>query len=208
MLTSNRHILGFEPASDDHGRVAAGTYVKDCVRWFREFVDGTYVFLEGKGLSESHYNKHMWSIPEEYRGSAIVYATILAYFGLGYGPSARIWASLGLFTYFHLIIKDGYYYALFVIGSLLCDFDLASEHCPDQRPKIFRSKLLQNRTWPYYIFLVVGLYLASAPTIRRVSDLRLEPGYSLLSYTIPSNHHARFFLYVNGAVRWSLSYQT
>ena len=110
------------------------TYVEEFGRWFDEFKKGSYVYLqtENPGFALNDYNHHIWSISVEYRGSAIIYITTLAYFALGFGQTARFWACLGLFFYFQYIV-DGAYYALFLMVRDWRWQDLPSSREPDVR---------------------------------------------------------------------------
>ena len=157
--------------------------------------------MTGAGFGQSEYNPHMWSIAVEYRGSAIIYIAVLSFYALGYGPSARFWAGLGLFTYFQFV-ADGPYYALFVMGMLLCDLDMVSELNPHQLPSVLKFELFQRHRWIYYILLVLGLYFGSAPHIMEANNLINEPGWALLSYLVPStSSNARWYFVVYSAVR-------
>lgn len=145
----------------------------------------------------------MWSIAVEYRGSAIIYIAILSFYALGYGPNARFWAGLGLFSYFQFV-ADGPYYALFVMGMLMCDLDMVSELNPQQLPRMFQFELFQKHRWIYCVLLILGLYFGSAPHIMDASNLLNEPGWALLSYLVPStSSNARWYFVVYSAVRQS-----
>ena len=147
----------------------------------------------------------MWSIAAEYRGSAVIYVTTLACFALGYGPMARFWAYIGLFSYFQFFV-DGPYYALFVMGMLLCDLDLASEHNPHQLHRWLKFELLQKHRWINYILLVIGLYLGGAPRINTADLLATEPGWTLLSYFAPyTSSNLEWYFCVWSAVRSPMS---
>lgn len=183
-----------------------GTWIEEFIRWFNEFRQGSYFYLESDhpAFGRSQYNHHVWSIAVEYRGSAIIYITTLVYFALGYGINARILAGIGLFCYFAFVV-DGPYYALFAIGMLLCDLDLAWEHNPEQVYRWLKSTLLQRHNWICYVLLISGLYIGCPPQVDTAEFMATEPGWVLLSYFIPYTvGNARWFFTMYGAVRVSV----
>lgn len=161
------------------------TFLKEAIRWFEEFLDGSYVFHTLNSFGGNDYNQHMWSIAVEYRGSILIYVWMLAYFALGYSPVQRFWATLGLFLYFQYAVK-GYYYAGFTMGLLICDLTIVSDLNPSQLPKFFRLQFFRKHTWFYYFLFLAGVYLGSVPHLRNVKELQDEPGWVLLSYLVPS----------------------
>lgn len=177
------------------------TYIGEWMRFIHEFIRGSYLFNTGAGWGAGNYNTTMWSIAAEFRGSMIIYTILLAFWALDYGPTARMYSALGLFVYF-LYVVDADYFALFTMGLLLCDLDMQAENDPFHMPKLVKHfTFMSKRRWLYYIPFLFGLYIASAPHVQRINDLREEPGWSYFALLIPSTSmNARWFLASWGAI--------
>lgn len=201
----SRHILGIESGAPGH-QGPRPNYFLEWMRFLHEFSRGSYVFNLGAGWGAGNYNTTMWSIAAEFRGSMIIYTVLLAFFALDYGPTQRFWTAIGLFVYF-LYVVDGTYFALFTMGLLLCDLDLQTANDPFHLPKILSHfKFMTKQRWLYYIPLLVGLYLASAPHVERLSQLREQPGWAPFALLVPPTAmNARWFLASWGAILVAIS---
>lgn len=199
-LNLARHIFGVISGAPGHSGPRA-TYFAEWTRFISEFFRGSYLFNMGVGFGAGNYNTTVWSIAAEVRGSMIIYSVLIAFLALEWSPTRRFWASFGLFIYF-LYVVDADYFALFMMGLLLCDMDLLAENDPFHLPKIVsRFKIMSKQRWMYYLPLLVGLYLASAPHVETIQQLREEPGYASMAIFIPSTaKNARWFLASWGAV--------
>lgn len=195
-LNITRHLFHIQSAALEASAPTA-TFFEEAIRWLKEFVDGSYVFHTINAFAGNHYNPHMWSIAVEYRGSILVYVCVLAYFALGYSPSARFWATLVLFLYFQFAVA-GQYYAGFVMGLLICDLTVVAELDPSQLPRAFN---LKKHTWIYYVLFLAGVYLGSVPHPRTVEELQQEPGWFFLSHLVaPACADVTWYFAVFGAV--------
>ncbi|KAK6724293.1 hypothetical protein SNK04_003124 [Fusarium graminearum] len=87
--------------------------------FYYEFKNFSFVFKEG-GEPWLTYNRHLWSIPVEFKGSVVVFTSQMAFSRCT--KNARLWCELGLVFYF-MYIADGSFYAMFMSGMLLCDLD-------------------------------------------------------------------------------------
>lgn len=200
MLIVIRHIFGVISGAPGH-QGPRDSYIAEWARFLSEFFRGSYLFNMGVGFGAGNYNTTVWSIAAEVRGSMIIYTVLIAFLALEWSPTRRFWASFGLFVYF-LYVVDADYFALFMMGLLLCDMDLLAENDPFHLPKIVsRFKVMSKQRWLYYIPLIVGLYLASAPHVETIPQLMDEPGFASLALIIPSTaKNARWFLASWGAV--------
>lgn len=180
--TIQRHLLNIRTI-----QVAPeSTWLAELARWFDELRQGSYFYLQSEtpAFGHSNYNHHIWTIAVEYRGSAIIYVTMLVFYALGYGTNTRLFATLGLFSYF-LFIVDGPWYALFTIGMFIADLDLAWEHNPNQLHRFFKSDILQRHNWIIYVLFASALYVGCAPLVSTKEAMAFEPGWYFLSYLAP-----------------------
>lgn len=199
---SCRHLFGVQSALPSAPKPGSMTYFEDIQAWIADFIDDSYIFVTSAGFGQSPYNPHIWTIAEELRGSVIVYTTLLVHFALGYGPRCRFWANLALFCYFQFLV-DGSNYALFVMGMLICDIQLALELNPDQVPRLFKVNFFERHNWIFYLLLLFGLYLGSGPDISDPANLSGEPGWSALAYLVPpaAENAMRYFCAFSGVRR-------
>lgn len=153
-------------------------YFKAVFDWFTELKSFSFVFNKGK-VGWLSYNFHLWSIPVEFKGSVVIYTSLLAF--SRFTRNARLWCEAGLVFYF-LYVVDGWYCALFVSGMLLNDLDqLAAK---DDLP----SFITRCRPYKKAIFssmLAAAAYLGGCPAHSAVGDLRKNPGWYLLSFLTP-----------------------
>ncbi|KAF4120677.1 Acyltransferase family [Geosmithia morbida] len=139
----------------------------------------SFVFNSG-GDPWLHYNVHLWSIPLEFRGSMVIYASILAFSRC----SVRnfLWCSVGLLFYFMYIV-DGWYCAMFMSGLIICHLDLLSGQ--DELPS-FLARLEPYKTFISYHMLALSIYLGGVPSENNdVDNLAKNRGWYYLSYLKP-----------------------
>ena len=147
--------------------------------FYLEFKNFSFVFKEG-GEPWLSYNRHLWTIPVEMKGSIVVFTTLMALSRCS--TKMRLWFQTGLIVYF-MYIADGWYCAMFVMGVLLCDLDLLAER--DELPS-FLARLEPYKTFIYYHLLALGLFLGGVPsTDRDITKLSKSRGWFYLSYLKP-----------------------
>ncbi|OAA37053.1 Acyltransferase 3 [Cordyceps fumosorosea ARSEF 2679] len=149
--------------------------------WFLycEFKNFSYPFKEG-GVPWMSYNMHVWSIAAEFKGSLVVFGSLLAFSRCS--AEARVWCQLALVGYF-MYIADGWYCAMFMAGMLLSHMDhLASL---GRLPSIL-VRLQPHKTFMYYHMLVISIYLGGVPSENReIQQLAKNRGWYLLSFLKP-----------------------
>lgn len=153
-------------------------YRDEVWKWYCELKNFSFIFNSGEPWFS--YNRHLWSIPVEFKGSIIVYTSLIALSRCT--RNARLWCQLGLIFYF-IYIVDGALLSLFLSGMLLCDLDLLSQNT--NLPKFF-SLLEPFKTIFFYHSFVFSLYLGGIPSFtNKVEDLRKTNGWYFLSYLKP-----------------------
>jgi peptidoglycan/LPS O-acetylase OafA/YrhL len=80
-------------------------FLDEVYRWYDDFKGFSFVFRQG-GVPWSHYNFHAWTIPFEFKGSIIVYTTVLALFRCTRNARLSIEAFL---VFYFMYIVDGWY---------------------------------------------------------------------------------------------------
>lgn len=151
----------------------------------------SFIFKEG-GVPWPSYNFHLWSIPIEFRGSIVVYTSILALSTCT--QTARLCLQVGLVFYF-LYIVDGWYLSMFASGTLLCDLDLLAR--ASELPSIFRPLRSYKKAIIYAMFLV-SIYLGGiSARSDNIEDLRQNPGWYYFSFLKPHvvSNYKWFFLF-------------
>ncbi|KID83832.1 Acyltransferase 3 [Metarhizium guizhouense ARSEF 977] len=149
--------------------------------WFLycEFKNFSFVFKDG-GVPWLSYSMHVWSIPVEFKGSMVVFASLLAFSRCTL--TARLWCQVGLVVYF-MYIADGWYCAMFVAGMLLSHLDLLA--ALGRLPR-FLARLAPYKTVVCYHMLVLGIYLGGVPCENRELDqLARNRGWYFLSFFKP-----------------------
>jgi peptidoglycan/LPS O-acetylase OafA/YrhL len=155
------------------------SYRDEIWKWYCEFKNFSFVFRTG-GEPWFSYNFHAWSIPVEFKGSIVIYTTVLALSRAT--RNARLWCEVGLIFYF-MYIADGWFCAMFVAGMLLSDLDLLAT--ADNLPTFF-SNLKPYKKIIFYTLFVVSLYLGGIPSHSfDVFVLRKSPGWYYLSFLKP-----------------------
>lgn len=169
------HLLGIWV----NGANPRATYLSEVWAWYAELKNFSFVFHLG-GDPWFTYNFHLWSIPVEFRGSIIVYTSLLALSRCS--RNARLWLEAGLVFYF-LYIVDGAHFAMFTAGMLLCDLELLA--AKDDLPAWF-GIVQQFKRLIVYHALAISLYLGGVPVIGSdIKPLRDSPGWYLLSFLKP-----------------------
>jgi peptidoglycan/LPS O-acetylase OafA/YrhL len=168
------HAFGIRAAPEPESN-----YRDELWKWFCEFKNFSFVFRTG-GEPWFSYNFHAWSIPMEFRGSIVVYTSLLAFSRCT--RSARLWCTVGLFFYFMYIV-DGWFCSLFVSGMLLCDLDLLAA---SNRLPLFFSRLEPVKELLFYTLFGVGMFLGGVPSNSLdLQVLEASPGWHYLSYLKP-----------------------
>ncbi|KHO00307.1 Acyltransferase 3 [Metarhizium album ARSEF 1941] len=149
--------------------------------FYCEFKNFSFPFKDG-GVPWLSYNVHLWSIPVEFKGSMVVFASLLAISRCSL--NARLWCQVSLIVYF-MYIADGWYCAMFVAGMLLSHLDLLAEVDKDGLP-CFLTRLAPYRKIICHHFLALGIYLGGVPSANRdLNQLAHTRGWYLLSYLKP-----------------------
>ncbi|KAH7131137.1 acyltransferase family-domain-containing protein [Dactylonectria macrodidyma] len=147
--------------------------------FYLEFKNFSFAYKEG-GEPWLSYNRHLWSIPAEFRGSMVIYASLMAFSRCS--RNARLLCQVGLIYYF-MYISDGWYCATAVAGMLLCDLDLLAKK--GELPR-FLARLEPIKTFIYYHLFAVAMFLGGVPSqTSKVEQLAKNRGWYYLSYLKP-----------------------
>ncbi|PTB68234.1 hypothetical protein BBK36DRAFT_1157905 [Trichoderma citrinoviride] len=162
-----------------NGMKQAESWSEEVVSLYREFKNFSFVFKEG-GVPWLSYNFHLWSIPVEFKGSMVVYASQLALSRSS--KNARLSCEAFLVFYF-MFIADGWYCAMFCTGMLLCDLDLLANK--GELPYLLAC-LEPAKDFIYYHLLVFSLFLGGIPSENSdVQNLQKSRGWYYLSWFKP-----------------------
>lgn len=167
------------------------TYAEEVWSWYVELKNFTFVFRSG-GEPWFTYNFHAWSIPIEFRGSMVIYASIMALASCS--RDSRLLCELGLIYYF-LYVADGWFCAFFMSGMILCDLDQLATNRNLPR---FMYDLKPYKNGIFLTLLVISLYLGGVPSQSSdINVLRNSPGWHYLSYLKPQAvlDYKWFYLY-------------
>lgn len=174
LYMSSWHAFGIW-TDDEH----QPTYRDELWNWYIELKSFTFVFRTG-GEPWLSYNYHSWSIPAEFKGSILIYTSLMAFSKCT--RNARLFCELGLVVYFMYIV-DGWFCSMFTAGMLLCDLDMLARN--DDLPRLL-SHLRPLKDFIFYILLIVSIYLGGVPTHSRdVNVLKTSPGWVYLSSLKP-----------------------
>ncbi|OJD25013.1 hypothetical protein ACJ73_03617 [Blastomyces percursus] len=168
------HLFGFHGTPDPRA-----SFREELWNWYCEMKNFSFIFNTGTE-PWFPYNFHAWSIPVEFKGSMLIYASLQAFSRCT--RNARLWCEVGLIFYF-MYIADGWFCALFMAGMLLCDLDLLARN--NNLPR-FIARLEPHKGTLAYIALVISIYLGGVPS--QNSDLHVlksSPGWYLLSLLKP-----------------------
>ncbi|KAK3368517.1 acyltransferase family-domain-containing protein [Podospora didyma] len=161
------------------GAEPKSSYGEELWAWYAEVKNYSFIFNTGGGPWLS-YNHHLWSIPLEFKGSIVIYTSLLALSTCS--RNARILAQVGL-AYYFLYVVDGYYCALFMAGMLLCDLDLLA--AKDELPLLL-SRLQTFKKPIAYHLLAISFFLGGVPTHKDdINLLRKNRGWYYLSFLKP-----------------------
>jgi peptidoglycan/LPS O-acetylase OafA/YrhL len=150
-------------------------WLSELWKWNVEFWRFSFVFDES-GLPWFSYNDQLWTIPVEFKASCVVYATLLAVSRASAGM--RVALLTGLIVYF-LFLVDGWYVAMSLSGSLLCDFNLQVAQNTSLRAVVKVNAGMRAIRYP---LLLMAIYLAGVP---HYIDLAEHPGWYYLSLLKP-----------------------
>lgn len=154
-------------------------YRDELWNWYIEFKNFSFVFRTG-GERWFTYDFHVWSIPVEFRGSIIIYTSLMAFSRCT--RNARLWGEVGLIVYFMYIV-DGFFGSMFMAGMLLCDLDLLAKN--GELPRFF-YRLEPFKELIFYNLFVISLYLGGVPSHSAdLQVLRDTPGWYYLSFLKP-----------------------
>ena len=170
------------------------TYLAEIWNWYAEFKNWTFVFRPGEAYFFS-YNVHLWSIPVEFRGSIIVYTTLMALSRSS--RNTRLWTEAGL-IFCLLFMVDGMKLAPFIGGMHICDLAHLAER--KDLPRIYAA-LYPYKRYVSYILFTVSIILSGVPTGGiRVEQLREQPGWYYPSFFAPSatTDYKWFYLFFAG----------
>ncbi|KAI5202225.1 hypothetical protein E4T42_05281 [Aureobasidium subglaciale] len=169
------HIFGISANLRPQRTLSAELYF-----WYNEFKSFTWILNSSPPIWFT-YNPHTWTIPLEFKGSLVVYVALTAFARCT--RTARLCCELALIFYFIWIV-DGMYFALFAGGLFLCDLDLLA--AKDELPAWMDRHLKPHSTIIFQVMLVASLYLGGVPSFsKEMADLRISPGWGLLSYLKP-----------------------
>ncbi|KAF4984107.1 hypothetical protein FZEAL_646 [Fusarium zealandicum] len=161
------------------GSTRQGSWLDELYAFYLEFKNFSFVYREG-GEPWLTYNFHLWSIPVEFKGSIIVYTSLLAFSRCS--RTARLWCETGMVVYL-LHIADGAHYAMFAAGMLLCDLDLLAKK--GELPRLL-ARLDPVKEFIYYHLLIFSLFLGGVPSENReVEQLAKNRGWYYLSCLKP-----------------------
>lgn len=154
-------------------------YRAELWNWYCEWKSFSFVFKTG-GEPWLSYDLHVWSIPVEFRGSIIIYTSLLAFSRAT--RNARLWCEVGLIFYF-MYIADGSHYSMFCAGMLLCDLDLLA--AKDNLPNFF-YRLESFKELIFYHFFIISVYLGGVPSHNDlIEEIRKVRGWYYLSFLKP-----------------------
>ncbi|EWY91448.1 hypothetical protein FOYG_08552 [Fusarium oxysporum NRRL 32931] len=147
--------------------------------FYYEFKNFSFVFKEG-GEPWLTYNRHLWSIPIEFKGSVVIFTAQMAFSRCS--KNARLWCETGLIFYF-MYIADGSFYSMFTAGMLLCDLDLLASKGDLPR---WMARLEPAKEFIFYHLLIFSLFLGGVPSENRnVEQLAKNRGFYYLSWFKP-----------------------
>ncbi|KAF7558563.1 hypothetical protein G7046_g5591 [Stylonectria norvegica] len=161
------------------GTPQQSNWLEEMWAFYLEFKNFSFIFKEG-GNPWLSYSHHLWSIPIEFKGSIVIYTTVMALSRCT--RTARLWCEVGLIYYF-MYITDGWYCAMFVAGMLLCDLDLLAKR--GELPR-FLARLEPVKDFIFYHMLAFSIFLGGVPCENReIEQLAKNRGWYYLSYVKP-----------------------
>ena len=178
LCLTSMQILRVRSSQDGHGGPVS--FTAEAWFWQKTFRDFSFLF---SGTPWLPHNDHAWSIAYEFRGSILVFTALLAFSRVRH--HVRLFLELLLAWYF-IYAVDGWYLSHFCIGMFLCDLDLLDEADDLPFPRLFRA-MAPAKTKLLWAIMAVGVYLGGVPgTFPSIENLRKNPGWYWLSFTVPS----------------------
>ncbi|CZT41776.1 related to hard surface induced protein 3 (sterol glycosyl transferase) [Rhynchosporium secalis] len=169
------HYPGFY--TDDYYHKA--TYREEIWEWYSNIKNFSFMF-DTSGNPFFPYNGHIWTIPQEFKGSIAVYVALISF--SRFPRNSRLFAELVLIWYF-IWVADGCFFAMFIAGMFLCDLDLLAIN--NDLPR-FIKRLEPYRTIVFYHLLVIGLYISGVPAKDMdMNNLWKARGWYYLAYLKP-----------------------
>jgi len=184
------HMFGIWTVSPNH----EANFRDELWKFYVEFKNYSFAFRTG-GEDWLSYNFPTWSIPVEFRGSIIIFTSLLAFSRCT--RNMRLFGMVGLIFYFMYIV-DGWFGSLFMAGThsgvSLLDESCLKRHVPllmpetsqltvtffagsllceldllarnDDLPRIFK-RLERYKTPIFYTFFFVSMFLSGVPSHSR-----------------------------------------
>ncbi|KAI6283732.1 hypothetical protein MCOR07_010595 [Pyricularia oryzae] len=182
-----------------YGMVHEKTFRDELWRWYSEGKNFTFVFTQG-GDPWFRYNPHLWSIPAEFKGSVVVYTTLIALSRCT--RNARLLCMVGLMYYF-MYIADGWYGAMFVMGMFQCEIDLLSAR--GELPSLLArySGVGPVKKLVMWHLFALAVYLGGVPSHDlKIETLRTNRGWYYLSFLKPQAvfDYKWFYLFVAASI--------
>jgi len=147
--------------------------------WYIEFKSFSFIFRLG-GEPWLSYNFHVWSIPEEFKGSVVIYTALVSFSKCT--RTARLWGETALVYYFMWIV-DGAHMSMFMVGMLLCDLDLLA--IGDDLP-LWLKRLKPYNAYFFPCLFALGILLGGCPAFSwDIQVLRSSPGWRHISFLVP-----------------------
>ena len=172
---SSWHWFGIWTVSPDH----KPTYREELWNFYGEFKKFSFVFRTG-GEAWFTYNFPTWSIPVEFRGSVVVFTSILAFSRAT--RNARLWCHVGLMFYFFYIV-DGWFCALFVAGMFLAELDILARR--DELPS-WITRFEPWKTQISYACFCIAMLLGGVPAYTgKLETLTEAPGWKHMAIFVP-----------------------
>ena len=168
------HVFGFWMLAKHESN-----YRDELWSWYAEFKNFSFVFDAG-GSPWFSYNVHAWSIPVEFKGSLVIYTSLLAFSRCT--KNARLLCEAALIFHFMYIV-NGWFCAMFMAGMLLGDLDLLA--ASNELPRFF-WKLEPFKELIFLNLFIIGIYLGGVPShTDDITVLKSSPGWYYLSFLKP-----------------------
>lgn len=154
-----------------------GHYVMELIRftYLLRIEENPYVDLS---ITTFSYNPHTWTIALEYQGSILLFIVLLSF--STFNSRTRLTMTALLALYFNLL--GSWVSFCFLSGAVIAEMDLLDIGAV--------GKVSQSRRMFSSCLLVLGLWLASMPTVelraQTVDDLASNPGWAILASLVPS----------------------
>ena len=172
----------------------ADTYRRELLIWYYFFKNFSFLLNQRSGESDLFpYNTHLWSIPVEFRGSIVIFTSLLALSRCTKGR--RLWYAVVLICYFlYYIVDDGSpFYAMFVSGFLICQLDLLSTEgaLPSLVTRIGENV---HKRFSFWGLFLLSLYLGGVPTFSPdLEVLKVSPGWHSLLFLSPTSTDYKWY---------------